>query len=102
MEPGHVLPAHLGRFTHRLGGLGLLLRGRAVPLDDLIAPLAVHLVGLAVYGEELHFAIAEPVVGLERGKVAPVDAGHRRLEPTQRPGRRTVQVLSPLPYAPPP
>src|SRR5207247_1182161 len=76
VEPGHVLPTHQGGMTHGLDRLGLLLGGRGVTLDDRVAALAVHLVGLDVDREELDLVVGEAVVRLERRQVAPVDARH--------------------------
>ena len=60
---------------------------RAVALDDLVAALAVDLVGLDVDGEELHLVVVEAVVRLERREVA---AGRCRAPGTRAPpaGRR--------------
>ena len=58
MEAGHVLPAHLGGLANRLHRLALSVRRRAVPLHDLVSPLAVNLVGLDVDREELDLVIA--------------------------------------------
>src|SRR5882724_3067546 len=91
VESGHVLPAHLRGLPHLVYGLCLLLRRDAVPLDDLVAPLAVDFVGLDVDGEEFDFVIAESVEGLQRGQVALVDAWHLRLEANQQPSRRDVE-----------
>src|SRR5438094_617831 len=87
MESAHVLPAHLGGLGHAGDRLGLKPPRRAVPLDDLVAPLAVHLVGLDVDREELHLVVAEAVVLLERRQIALVDARHLRLETDEQAGR---------------
>src|SRR4029453_3282541 len=68
VQAAHVLPAHLGRLPDLLQRLGRSRGRRAVALDDLVAALAVDLVGLDVDGEELHLPIVEPVVSLERGQ----------------------------------
>src|SRR2546423_1534299 len=73
--------------------LRLTLLGRAVPLDDLIAPLAVDFVRLDVDREELHFVVREAVVRLERRQVPLVDAGHLRLEPDEQARGRDVERL---------
>src|SRR5205807_8324058 len=91
VEPGHVLPAHLGGLTHGLDRLGLLLGSRRVTLDDRVAALAVHLVGLDVDREELDLVVGEAVVRLERRQVALVDARHLRLEADQEPRRGDVE-----------
>ena len=93
MKAAHVLPAHLGGLAHRIGGVGLPLRGGAVALHDLIAALAVHLVGVDVDGEELHLVIGEAVVRAERREIALVDAGDLGLEPHQESGRRQMEGL---------
>src|SRR4029453_2977037 len=69
MQAAHVLPAHLGRLPDLLQRLGGPHRRRAGALDDLVAALAVDLAGLDVHGEELHLAVVEAVVGLERRQV---------------------------------
>ena len=66
---------------------------RAVTLDDLIAALAVNLVGLDVDREELDFAVREAVVRLERRQVALIDARHLGLESDEQSGRRDVERL---------
>src|SRR6266536_3462721 len=97
VETGHVLPAHLCGLPHLLHGLGLLLQRGAVPLHDLVAPLAVDFVGLDVDGEELDFVIAESVERLEGGQVALVDTRHQRLETHEEAGggdmERTLRGL---------
>src|ERR1051326_2839292 len=91
MEPAHVLPAHLRRLPHLLERLRLALGRGRVPLDDLVAALAVDFVGLDVDREELHLVVAEAVVLLERREIALVDAGDLRLEPDEEPRRRDVE-----------
>src|SRR3989449_1683608 len=93
VEAGHVLPAHLRRRAHRVDRLRLAGGGRAVSLDDLVAALAVDLVGLDVDREELDLVVGEAVVRLERGQVALVDARHLGLEPDEEPRRRDVERL---------
>src|SRR5678816_2657835 len=73
MQARHVLPAHLGRLPHLIQRLGGPRERRAVALDDLVAALAVDLVGLDVDGEELDLVVGEAVARLERGQVALVD-----------------------------
>src|SRR3989442_15718327 len=70
MESRHVLPAHLRRLADSIHGALSLVRGLRVGLDDLVAALAVNLVGLDVHGEELDLVIAEAVEWLERGQGA--------------------------------
>src|SRR5215470_6884886 len=94
MQPGHVLPPHLGRLADRLDRVRLLLRGRAVPLHDLVPALPVHFVGLDVDREELHLVVGESVVGLERREVALVDPGHLRLQADQQARRGDVEGLT--------
>src|SRR4029453_328626 len=53
VEAAHVLPAHLGGLPHLVEGLLAHSRRGAVPLDDLVSPLAVYLVGLDVDPREL-------------------------------------------------
>src|SRR5262250_3914216 len=91
IEARHVLPAHLRGLSHLLPCLRQLLRGGAVPLHDLVAALAMYLVGLDVDGEELDLVVVEAVVRLEGRQVALVDAGHLGLEPDEEPGRRDVE-----------
>src|SRR6267142_477619 len=62
MQTAHVLPAHLRGLAYLVDGFLLPVGRGAVTLDDLIAALAVHLIGLDVDGEELHLVVAEPVV----------------------------------------
>ena len=73
--------------------LGLPRRGRAMALDDLVAALAVYLVGLDVDGEELHLAVGEAVVRLEGGQVAPVDPRHLRFETDEQSSGGVVERL---------
>src|SRR4030095_1848510 len=64
MQAAHVLPAHLGRLPDLFQRLGGPRRRRAVALDDLVAALAVDLVGLDVDGEEIHPAGVETLEGV--------------------------------------
>src|SRR5262245_22110771 len=94
MQARHVLPAHLGRLADLLQALGGPRWRRAVTLDDLVATLAVDLVGLDVDGEELYLAIAEAVVRLERRQVAAVDPRHLGLEADQQAGGGHMERLA--------
>src|SRR5437879_11250904 len=87
VQPAHVLPAHLGRLPHLLQRLRAPLGRVRVALDDLVAALAVDLVGLDVDGEELHLVVVEAVLRLERRQIALVDARHLRLQSDEQPGR---------------
>src|SRR2546426_2496228 len=70
VQAAHVLPAHLRRLPHLLQRLRAPLGRVRVTLDDLVAPLAVHLVGLDVDGEELHLVVVEAVLARQRRQVA--------------------------------
>src|SRR5712692_6443295 len=94
VQTAHVLPAHLGRLAHGIHRLGLLLRRRAVTLDNLVAALTVHLVGLDVDGEELHLVIRKAVMGLERRQISLVDARYLGLEPHQEPRSGDMEGLA--------
>src|SRR6266446_5801880 len=91
VQAAHVLPAHLGGLTYLVDGFLLPLGRGAVTLDDLVAALAVHLVGLDVDGEELYLVVAEPVVRLQGRQVALVDAGHLGLEADEQACRRDME-----------
>src|SRR3984893_12814273 len=91
VQTAHVLPAHLRGLAYLVDGFLLSVGGDAVTLDDLVAALAVHLVGLDVDGEELHLVVAEPVVRLQGRQVALVDAGHLGLEADEQARRRDVE-----------
>src|SRR5712692_2452462 len=91
VQTAHVLPAHLRGLAYLVNGFLLPLGRGAVALDDLIAALAVHIVGLDVNGKELHLVVAEPVVGLQGRQVPLVDAGHLGLEADEQARRRDVE-----------
>src|SRR5919201_5052922 len=83
MQAAHVLPAHLGRLPHLLQRLRALVGRVRVAFHDLVAALAVHLVGFDVDREELHLAVVEAVLARERREIALVDAGDLRLQADQ-------------------
>src|SRR5439155_7367897 len=94
VQAAHVLPAHLRRLSHLLQRLRPPLGRIRVELDDLIAALAVDLVGLDVNGEELHLVVGEPVLAREGREIALVDARHLRLQADQRSEEHTSELQS--------
>ena len=72
--------AHVGRLAHEVQAALLQLRGVGVLEHDLVAALAVDLVGGDVQVEELGLPLREPVLVDQRGVLGAVDRGHLRLQ----------------------